>query len=86
MLNTTKIVMSAPLPRVYEDVGGGKVNPVAATAGPSGTIGGDFRVEELTRVSKETVRVGLASQSHQLIASACFWQHCSAYHNGVCNR
>lgn len=69
MLNTTKIVMSAPLPRVYEDAGGGKANPVAAAPGPTGTIGGDFRVEELTRVSKETVREHLQNQLMLLSSS-----------------
>lgn len=74
MLNTTKIVMSAPLPRVYEDAGGGKANPVAAAPGPTGTIGGDFRVEELTRVSKETVREQLRILLVQLNAVELIWR------------
>ena len=54
---TTKIVLSAPLPRVYEETGNGRVAAMAAVAGqPSTLIGGDFKVEELTRISKETVR------------------------------
>lgn len=57
LLTTTKSVMSAPLPRVYEETGGGKV--VAVGAGPNAQavmpIGGtDFSAEELARVSKET--------------------------------
>lgn len=53
---TTKIVLSAPLPRVYEDTGNGRVAAMPAVAGQPGTlIGGDFKVEELTRISKETV-------------------------------
>lgn len=57
LLMTTKIVLSAPLPRVYEDTGNGKVAAMPAVAGQPGTlIGGDFKVEDLTRISKETVR------------------------------
>ena len=57
LLMTTKIVLSAPLPRVYEETGNGRVAAMAAVAGqPSTLIGGDFKVEELTRISKETVR------------------------------
>ncbi len=55
-MNTTKIVMSAPLPRVYEDVGGGKMQPVPGPPAGNGAIGGDFRAEELQRVARETVR------------------------------
>ena len=61
---TSKIVLSSPLPRVYEETGGGKVVPVTPASIPGsdaqGTsvllpIGGsDFSGEELARVSKET--------------------------------
>lgn len=47
--------MSAPLPKVYEDCGNGTAQPIATTQGLSGAIGGDFKVDELQRVSKETV-------------------------------
>ncbi len=52
------MVLSAPLPRVYEDTGNGRVVPTpAANGGADGArIGGEFKVEELTRVSRETVR------------------------------
>lgn len=54
MLNSTKIVLSAPLPRVYEDNGSGKAQPVQAGPNPlMSTIGGDFKGEELARVSKD---------------------------------
>lgn len=56
LINTTKAVMSAPLPKVYEDCGNGTAQPIATTQGLSGAIGGDFKVDELQRVSKETVR------------------------------
>lgn len=50
--------MSSPLPRVFEETGGGKVVPVpTGTVGTSGIapIGGnDFSPEELARISKET--------------------------------
>ncbi len=55
LINTTKAVMSAPLPKVYEDCGNGTAQPIATTQGLSGAIGGDFKVDELQRVSKETV-------------------------------
>ena len=48
--------MSAPLPRVFEESAGGKAVPVPSAPGQSGNIGGDFRVDEVMRVSKETVR------------------------------
>lgn len=57
LVNTTKIVMSAPLPRVYEDAGNGKAQPVVPGNRPPGLIGGvggDFNAEELSRVSKDT--------------------------------
>ena len=47
--------MSSHLPKVYEDCGNGTAQPVATTNGLSGAIGGDFKVDELARVSKETV-------------------------------
>jgi hypothetical protein len=55
LLSTTKIVMSAPLPRVFEDVGG-KVQPVGTGPGSSNAvIGGEFKSEDLTRATKEVV-------------------------------
>ena len=58
LLVTSKVVLTSPLPRVFEETGGGKVVPVVT--GPVGSngvapIGGsDFSPEELARVSKET--------------------------------
>lgn len=52
--------MSSPLPKVYEDSGNGTAQPIATTQGLSGAIGGDFKVDELQRVSKETVRILIA--------------------------
>lgn len=58
ILVTSKVVLTSPLPRVFEETGGGKVVPVAM--GPAGTSGsapiggGDFSPEELARISKET--------------------------------
>jgi hypothetical protein len=55
---TTKLVLSAPLPRVYEDTGNGRVVPMPSGNGPepeAARIGGEFKVDELTRVSRETV-------------------------------
>ena len=55
---TTKLVLSAPLPRVYEDTGNGRVVPTPSGNGPepeAARIGGEFKVDELTRVSRETV-------------------------------
>lgn len=59
-------MLSSPLPRVYEETGGGKVVPVApngVTGIPGNTaaallpIGGsDFSAEELARISKETAK------------------------------
>lgn len=57
--------MASPLPRVYEETGGGKVVPIAtgptsSGAAPSGPaalspIGGtDFNAEEMAKVAKET--------------------------------
>lgn len=61
LLLTSKVVLASPLPRVYEETGGGKVVPVgpAGVAGNSSAamlaIGGtDFSAEELARISKET--------------------------------
>lgn len=56
LINTTKAVMSSPLPKVYEDSGNGTAQPIATTQGLSGAIGGDFKVDELQRVSKETAK------------------------------
>lgn len=47
--------MTAPLPRVYDEGPGGKAVPQAPGPGQPSNIGGDFRVEELLRISKETV-------------------------------
>lgn len=48
--------MSAPLPRVFEDVGG-KVQPVGSGPGSSNAnIGGEFKADDLTRTTKEVVR------------------------------
>jgi hypothetical protein len=55
LLSTTKIVMSAPLPRVFEDIGG-KVQPVGSGPGSSNAIiGGEFKADDLTRTTKEVV-------------------------------
>ena len=67
LLNTTKIVMSAPLPRVYETGEGGKAVAVAPAPGTAGIIGGDFKADELTRVSKETVRLAHMCQTPDLL-------------------
>jgi ferredoxin len=48
--------MTAPLPRVYEEGPGGKAVPQGPAPGQPSNIGGEFRVEELLRISKETVR------------------------------
>ena len=53
MLTTTKTVLSAPLPRVYEESANGKAVPVSTP--PPGPIGGGFQQEDLGRISKETV-------------------------------
>jgi hypothetical protein len=47
--------MSAPLPRVYELGEGGKAVAVPPPPGTAGIIGGDFKGDDLTRSSKETV-------------------------------
>ena len=58
LLVTSKVVLTSPLPRVFEETGGGKVVPVATgpvgTAGVAPIGGGDFSPEELARISKET--------------------------------
>lgn len=65
--------MSAPLPRVFEESAGGKAVPVPSAPGQSGNIGGDFRVDEVMRVSKETVWSCLA---HFLRAAVCMQTLC----------
>lgn len=55
LLITTKAIMAAPLPRVFEESAGGKAVPVPTAPGQNGNIGGDFRADELVRVSKDTV-------------------------------
>ncbi|BDA44078.1 hypothetical protein COCOBI_05-2620 [Coccomyxa sp. Obi] len=54
LLMTTKTIMAAPLPRVFEESAGGKAVPVPTAPGQNGNIGGDFRADELVRVSKDT--------------------------------
>ncbi|PSC69221.1 TBC1 domain family member 2A [Micractinium conductrix] len=60
ILLSTKAVLSAPLPRVYEETQGGKVVPLNASNAHGGgalllPIGGtDFNAEELAKISKET--------------------------------
>lgn len=78
---TTKLVLSAPLPRVYEDTGNGRVVPTPSDNGPepeSNRIGGDFKVEELTRVSRETVRLLMMPAMHSLQESSAL--RCNATH------
>lgn len=49
--------MSQPLPRIYDDNGNGKVVAQAQDDADGGNlIGGDFRMEDLQRISRETVR------------------------------
>ena len=55
LLNTTKIVMSAPLPRVFELGEGGKAIAILAPPGSTGVIGGDFKGDDLTKASKDIV-------------------------------
>ena len=62
LLNTTKIVMSAPLPRVYELGEGGKAVAVPPPPGTAGVIGGDFKGDDLTRSSKETVSMSVKAR------------------------
>ena len=57
LLTTTRLVMSQPLPRIYDDNGNGKVVAQAQNdADGANLIGGDFRMEDLQRISRETVR------------------------------
>lgn len=57
LLNTTRMVMSAPLPRIYEDSGNGRViAQVLSERDCDNLIGGDFSVEDLQRVSRDTSR------------------------------
>jgi len=58
LLTTTRLVLSQPLPRIYDDNGTGKVVVVAPEDGGEGTglIGLDFRGEDLQRISRETSR------------------------------
>jgi len=67
LINTTKAVMSAPLPKVYEDCGNGTAQPIATTQGLSGAIGGDFKVDELQRVSKETASSVICSATLNIL-------------------
>ena len=58
LLTTTKAILSAPLPRVYEETGGGKVVPVNASQGQGQVVmpigGADFNAEELAKIAKDT--------------------------------
>ncbi|EFN51134.1 hypothetical protein CHLNCDRAFT_141336 [Chlorella variabilis] len=58
ILLSTKAVLSAPLPRVYEETSGGKVVPLNASQGAGQVVlpigGTDFNAEELAKISKET--------------------------------
>lgn len=59
ILLSTKAVLSAPLPRVYEETQGGKVVPLNASSAGQGAVvlpigGTDFNAEELAKISKET--------------------------------
>ena len=64
--------MSAPLPKVYEDAGNGSAQPAPVqTPGAIGPIGGDFKVDELQRVAKETVRPAAGTALH---CSAAVWR------------
>lgn len=57
LLNTTRLVLSSPLPRIYEDSGNGRVVAQApADRECDNLIGGDFDVEDLQRVSRDTSR------------------------------
>lgn len=51
-------MLSAPLPRVYEETSGGKVVPLNASQGAGQVVlpigGTDFNAEELAKISKET--------------------------------
>lgn len=50
------MVMSAPLPRIYEDTGNGRVTAqLPSDRECDNLIGGDFNVEDLQRVSRDTV-------------------------------
>lgn len=55
---SAKSVLSAPLPRVYEETAGGKVVPLNASQGQGQVVlpigGTDFNAEELAKISKET--------------------------------
>ena len=56
MLLTTKAVMSACLPRVFEEIeGSGEVRPVEVPSHMN-KIGGEFDADELTAVATTTVR------------------------------
>jgi hypothetical protein len=55
---TSKAVVSAQLPRVYEETSGGKVVPQNASQGAGLVVlpigGTDFNAEELVKIAKET--------------------------------
>lgn len=75
---TTKAIMSAPLPRVFEESAGGKAVPVPTAPGQNGNIGGDFRADELVRVSKDTVSDLLCSMIF------CHSQTCFETFESIC--
>ena len=55
LLGTAGAVLSSPLPRVFEDLGGGRAAPAPPGPGGAGTIGGgDFSAEDLDAVSKDS--------------------------------
>ena len=55
LLGTAGAVLSSPLPRVFEDLGGGRAAPAPPGPGGAGTIGGsDFCAEDLDAVSKDS--------------------------------
>lgn len=63
MILTTRAVMSASLPRVFEDVdGNGDVRPVEVPTHLN-KIGGEFDADELSAVATTTVR------------AACCWSY-----------
>ena len=55
LMGTAGAVLSSPLPRVFEDLGGGRAAPAPPGPGGAGTIGGgDFSAEDLDAVSKDS--------------------------------
>ena len=79
MLTTTKTVLSAPLPRVYEESANGKAVPVSTPA--PGPIGGGFQQEDLGRISKETV---IDNTCHSTVLTMPGMSACSAVWQPAC--